>query len=261
MKTRRIAYEEILKIISLCEAVKTGGLNPFEVDVREKLELLRRYLPYWETLEELINDVEAFNELVTVIRLQGDSLRMQASMLYMDFELLMMKIKTLSREDLAKSFLESWRPIVALDQLTIQHIQEAIDYWNTLPPLSERVGREEASLTPLKTLTLENTYRLKLLTQAEIKERIENLLKELKEKTNGKGKIDYWSFIMEETYEKTVEKAYYVSFLISQGYVQLEHDLVEGKYMLKLEFGKTGSNSSIPIALSYDEWLKVRRYE
>jgi len=261
VKTRRIAYEEILKIISLCEAVKTGGLSPFEVDVREKLKILRKYLPYWKTLDEIINDAEAFNELVTVIKLQGDSLKMQASMLYMDSELLAMKIKTLSRESLARSLLESWRPIVALDQLTIQRIQEAIDYWNTLPPLSERMKREETSLTPLKTLTLEDTYKLKVLTQAEIKERIEKLLKELKEKADGKGEVDYWSFITEETYEETIEKAYYVSFLISQGYVQLEYDPVEGRYTLKLEFEKSKGDSSIPILLSYDGWLKVRKHE
>lgn len=261
MKARKIAYEEILKIISLCEAVKTGGLSPFEVDIREKLEILRKYLPYWKTLEELITDAEAFNELVTLIKLQGDSLKKQASMLYMDPELLEMKIKILSREELAKSLLKAWRPIVALDQLTIQRLQEAIDYWNTLPPLSERMKREEVSSTPVRMLTLEKLYKLKVLTQAEIKEKVKELFRELKEKANREGEVDYWDFITQETYEETVEKAYYVSFLISQGYVQLKYDPIEEKYTLKLAAQKAGGSNSIPVPLSYDEWLKVRKYE
>jgi len=261
VSTRRIAYEEILKIISLCEAVKTGGLSPFEVDIREKLKILRKYLPYWKTLEELINDAEAFNELVTVIKLQGDSLKKQASMLYMDSKLLEVKIKTLSKESFAKALLKSWKPIVALDQLTPQRIQEAVDYWNTLPPLRERMKREEVSLTPLKALTIEELYKLKVISQAEVKERIGKLLEELKEKADERGEVDYWSFIMGGTYEETVEKAYYVSFLISQGYVQLKYDPIEEKYTLNLESKKAGGDISIPIHLSYDEWLKVKKYE
>jgi len=179
----------------------------------------------------------------------------------MDSKLLEVKIKTLNKEGFAKALLKSWRPIVALDQLTPQRIQEAIDYWNTLPPLRERMRREEVLLTPLKTLTIEELYKLKVISQAEIKERIRKLLEELKEKADEKGEVDYWSFIMGETYEETFEKAYYVSFLVSQGYIQLKYDPIEEKYTLSLDSKKAGGDTSIPIHLSYDEWLKVKGYE
>ena len=51
--------EEILRVISLCASIQSSSANPFEVDIIEKLQILKKHLPDWEFLDELLLDSEA----------------------------------------------------------------------------------------------------------------------------------------------------------------------------------------------------------
>ena len=50
--------ERLLRIIGLCAAVESRGVDPFEVEVREILETLRVYLPNWKALDDFVLDVK-----------------------------------------------------------------------------------------------------------------------------------------------------------------------------------------------------------
>jgi hypothetical protein len=257
MPGRRVALAELMRIISLCQSVRLKGLDPFEVDVRRKLEVLRRYLPKWKAIDELLLDAEAFNELSTVIKLQGDWLKRQATMLYVDPELVEAKLKLLEPAELARCLLAAWRPLMALEQVTPQRLQEAIDYWNTLPPLRERVRLEEVAETFPGTVSFSELLRFKFISTAELQGRIEELRRQLEERSRS-GKVDYWDFVVQDTYEKSVERAYYVAFMISQGLATLELDpLSEEVYLRPLE-GKAAAASSVPIAFTYERWRERR---
>jgi hypothetical protein len=257
MPGRRVALAELMRIISLCQSVRLKGLDPFEVDVRRKLEVLRRYLPKWKAIDELLLDAEAFNELSTVIKLQGDWLKRQATMLYVDPELVEAKLKLLEPVELARCLLAAWRPLMALEQVTPQRLQEAIDYWNTLPPLRERVRLEEVAETFPGTVSFSELLRFKFISTAELQGRIEELRRQLEERSRS-GKVDYWDFVVQDTYEKSVERAYYVAFMISQGLATLELDpLSEEVYLRPLE-GKAAAASSVPIAFTYERWRERR---
>ncbi|MCS7131710.1 MAG: hypothetical protein NZ934_03160 [Hadesarchaea archaeon] len=260
MSGRKVALAELLRIISLCQSVRLKGLDPFEVDVRKKLEVLRKYLPRWKAIDELLLDAEAFNELSTVIKLQGDWLKRQAAMLYVDPELVEAKLRLLEAGELARCLLVAWRPLMVLEQITPQRLQEAIDYWNALPPLRERMRMEEVAETPLGAVPFSELLRFKFVSTAELQGRIEELHRQLKERARL-GKVDYWDFVVQDTYEKSVERAYYVAFMVSQGLATLELDpLTEGIYLKPLE-GKAAPASSMPIAFTYERWRERRPRE
>ena len=76
----------------------------------------------------------------------------------------------------------------------------------------------------------------------------------------------YWDFIGADTYEKTVERAFLASFLITYGYATLEIIPLEEEVFIK-PFAKpntqfqTQQSVSIPIAVTYDDWQKWTRGE
>ena len=76
--------EEILRVIELCRSVERSSADPFEVDIREKIEILRKQLPGWKFLDDLLVDSEAMLELAQIVKLQDEWLKHRASSLYID---------------------------------------------------------------------------------------------------------------------------------------------------------------------------------
>ena len=56
--------EDILRLIELCRSVQSSSVNPFEVDIREKLLMLKKHLPEWELIDVMLKDSEALQQLV-----------------------------------------------------------------------------------------------------------------------------------------------------------------------------------------------------
>src|SRR3989454_2206293 len=130
--------EDLLRVISLCQSIESSSANPFEVDIIEKIQLLKKHLPDWEFLDELLLDSEALYELAQIVKLQDQWLKGKASSLYIDPLLVQLKVKLLSREALAESFVKSWHPIAQLDQLSPRGLEKAFVYWRDLQPLLQR---------------------------------------------------------------------------------------------------------------------------
>jgi len=49
------------------------------VDVPQKLQVLKRLLPQWKLLDELLMDAEALKELSLMVKLQSDWVKRRAS--------------------------------------------------------------------------------------------------------------------------------------------------------------------------------------
>ena len=110
--------EDILRLIELCKSVQSSSVNPFEVDIKEKLMMLKKHLPEWQLIDVMLKDSEALQQLVAIVRLQDQWIKHRASSLYIDPMLLELKIRLLTREDLADSFVKCWHPVAQVDQLT-----------------------------------------------------------------------------------------------------------------------------------------------
>src|SRR5438552_14670505 len=110
--------EDLLRVISLCQSIESSSANPFEVDIMEKLQVLKKHLPDWEILDELLLDSEALYELEQIVKLQDQWLKGKATSLYIDPLLVQLKAKLLSRQASSESFIKSWHPIAQLDELS-----------------------------------------------------------------------------------------------------------------------------------------------
>lgn len=248
------AREHVLRIIHLCGEVERKGYNPFEVDVKEELDYLRRLLPSWRKPSDLILDGEALRGLSRVVELQDEWVKERSRLRILDPETVKERIGEASIPQLASLFFKVWKPIVRLETLTRERLEEAASYWVKLKPRSFKQpkespipGREEASAETIRALGLSLGVDFRKLMEEvflEFKARAERL----------GGEISYWDFVRAQSFRETVVRAYVVSFLATYGYVQLSQDRLTGELRLKpsLEAGKPGEGFSLAIPIDRD---------
>jgi hypothetical protein len=256
-----LPLEELQRIVELCRAVEAEGLNPFSLDIKQLLTTLRRYLPRWKRLDELLVDGEALHQLATVIRLQGEWLRHRASALYIDPLLVELKVRLTPDADLARLFLQSWQPVVWVDQIPRGKLVDAIEYWNARAPYGSQGGEGWAPVTPPELVDWEQLRGLKILSAEEFQQRLLGLWQELRERGNAAGRVDYWTFIDAATFEEAVLRAYLTSFLLSEGYAALEVDPIEDeRWLVAHAAPEPGTAGRLPrshvTALSYGHWQR-----
>jgi hypothetical protein len=253
-------YEELARIINLCQSIRTKSDDPFLVDIPQKLMILKRILPKWKALDDLLMDAEALKELSLMVKLQSDWVKRRASGLFIDPFLVEVKIKLMSKEALGSALLSSWHPLVSSEQLTTKRLSEAMDYWNILLPLSQRMSELEAAHElQEKTLSVSDLIRLKFLSERAFNEEVSRLQQELAEATAA-GPMDYWKFVVRGSYEDSVMRAYALSFLISNGSADLSINPVEETMTIEssgASGGKKGGKS-VPISISYQKWMELR---
>lgn len=263
MPKNGLSYEELLRIVELCKAVQKQGFDPFHVDVKGSLETLRRYLPNWSLLEELLLDAEAIGQIASIIRLQSEWIRKKATLLDVDPLLVELKVRIASSEDLASFFIDSWHPILNLQNLSPGKLSEAIDYWNQLTPLYDRMKKLPAvpRLQP-GSLSLQEIIGLQLMTEEEFNTLLLGLWRELLSKAGKEGKVEYWDFISRESYEETIRRAYLTSFLVSERYAAVEaRPLQDEIYLIpnedRIPPPKGVLPKSLAIPLEMSKWKKV----
>lgn len=254
--------DRLFRIIGLCMAVESRGLNPFEVEVQQILGTLREYLPEWKALEDIILDAQTLNQIATVVSLQGEWLKRRSTSLFVDPLLVELKLRMLSSPRLMAVFALVWRPVVEMEGLSGRRVHEAVDYWNNLVSLEERRLKLPNATDSLGTVTEEELIKRKLLSEKTFAEVLDSLWLELKERTASEGRIRYWNFIYADTYEETVKRAYLVSFLITYGYATMRiNPLEEEIYLIPnkdlLEPSSRRQAISIPIAVDRETWRKM----
>jgi hypothetical protein len=229
-------------------------VNPFEVDIKEKLIILKKHLPEWKLLDELLLDSEALSELVQIVKLQDQWIKHRASSLYIDPLLLEMKIRLLSQDDLADSFVKCWHPIARLDQLTPRGLEKAFVYWRDLIPFSERFkepfGKYGAG--PGK-IDYDVLLGMEIFTKEQFDARLDSLQNELLARAEH-GEMDYREFIKGGRFEETAVRAYLVAFLVTEGRASLRIDpLTEQITLFPLAERATGESKSVAIEVEKRE--------
>lgn len=260
-KRKKRGSEHLQRVIDLCKSVEERGLDPFNVDVDDIIAVIQKYFPEWELPEELCLDAEAIHHLASIIKLQGDWVKHRSTSLYTDPFLLEEKIRRLGKEELATLFLQVWHPIIELEQISLHSLAEAIKYWESLLPLSERWLKTGFLEVEAGATTREELVKLRILAEKTFLEELEVFWEELKQKVGGEEKIRYWNFIGSDTYSETIKRAYMASFLVTYGYATLEVRPLEEEIFLK-PFEKPRSMVgkkqmvSIPVSISFEEWTR-----
>jgi hypothetical protein len=233
----------VLRLIELCRNIQSSSVNPFEVDIREKLLVLKKHLPDWGVIDVMLKDSEAMQQLVAIVKLQDQWLKHRASALYIDPLLLELKIQLISKEELAESFAKCWHPIAQIDQLTPRGLEKAFIYWRELVPFSERFKDQFGSFGQTAgTIGLEELESLSIFTKEEFESRLNAINKELVEQSNGR-EIDYRGFIKGNDPEETALRGYLVAFVVTEGRATLRTDPLTEQIFISTIEGKAGDET------------------
>lgn len=266
---KKFGREKLQRIIEMCTTIENRTVDPFLLNVNSIIKVIKECFPQWEKAEELNLDSEAIHHLASVIKLQSDWIKHCSTSLYTDPFLLGEKIARTHKDEIIGIFLKVWHPLVELEQLSIHSLAKAMRYWDGLVPLKERwldYGVQEAAIG---TISRDELVQQRVLGDKVFSEELDGYWQELKEKVNKEGdggKILYWDFIGADTYKETVDRAFLTSFLITYGYATLEIYPLEEEIFIK-PFEKsnteilTQQSISIPIAITYGNWLKWKRGE
>jgi hypothetical protein len=268
-KQAKTGRERLQRIIEMCMSVENRSLDPFLVNVDEIIAVIKEYFPDWELPEDLCLDAETLHRLASVIRLQSEWVKHRSTSLYTDPFLLEEKLVKIGKEEMIEIFLQSWRPIVALEQISLHSIVEAMQYWESLLPLKERWKDFPVPEAGAGSASREELIRQRILGDKAFSEELEKFWQELKAQVGEKGvhgKILYWDFVSAETYEETVSRAFMTSFLVTYGYATLEIRPLEEEVFIKPYEKQVAEISkkqlvSIPIAVSVESWQKWKRGE
>ncbi|KXB07109.1 hypothetical protein AKJ51_02010 [candidate division MSBL1 archaeon SCGC-AAA382A20] len=262
MVSKKKKRELMERIIDLAESVNNREAEPFEVDVPDFLTRLHEVFQEVENSEELLLDIRAILGLSGVISQQEDWIRHKSSMLHFDPMLVSWKVRGLSKKQLANVLVNSWHPIMEMENIAKPGIKEAVEYWRDLEPLSERGVELETEEKAPEEITRDELSEFGFQMDEDVDELIEEKWDELKGMVEDGGQISYWDFIDSESFRETVLNAWLTSFLISYGYASVEINPLEEEITLeprqerKTDTEKT--TSSIPIAISYEDWKERR---
>lgn len=252
--------DELFRQINFCKTIQKESTDPFDLDVKEFLETLKQYLKKWKSLDDLLIDAEAISELSRIIELQGKWIKDRSSSFYIDPVLMELKLKMLDPVQLANAFFESWHPIISMDRFTAKRLKEGLDYWNALLPFSERKEEFPVASTPETfAFDIEDLIDLQILSKTEFEDSIKAILKDLEER----GRIEYHDFIYDDEFEDSVKKAYLTSYLVSEGKAELDINPLEEEVFISPSKVNAKANigdvRSVPISLSYEDWIKWKR--
>ena len=245
--------DDYLRVIELCRDVETSSANPFDVDIREKILLLKQRLPELKFLGELLVDSEAMLELAQIVKLQDQWLKQRASALYIDPLLIQLKLKLLHKETLSEAFVKSWHPIAQVDQLSSRGLEKAFVYWRELTPMSERFKNQFGTYGIIPgVVEYSDLVSLGVFTAEEFELGLTRLYDELLQKSNGEW-LDYREFIEGESYGAKVRRAYLLAFLISEGRALLKTEPLTGKiWTMALAERVKGTPKSVAISITGD---------
>ena len=262
MPGTQLKFDELSRLLNFCKTIEREGTDPFDLDVKKFLETLKRYTKKWKSLEDLLLDAEAIAELAKIIELQGRWIKDRSTSFYIDPELLELKLRLLEPQQLATAFFSAWQPVIALDRLTPERLQEGLAYWNALVPLNERAEEFPIPIELESAFNLDDLINLNILSKSEFDDALRAILNELE----ARGKIEYHEFIYEDSFEESVKKAYLTSYLVSEGNAELEINPLEDEVFISprattlnnARASRTTTSRSIPVSLSYEDWLAWR---
>ena len=209
--------------------MESSSANPFDVDIREKILILKHRLPELKLLDELLVDAEAMLELSQIVKLQDEWLKTRASSLYIDPLLIQLKLKLLPKEALSEAFVRSWHPIAQLDQVSPRGLEKAFIYWRDLVPISERFKDQFGTygIRPGQ-VDYSDLVSMGVFTPEQFETSLTQLCNELLEQSKGEW-VDYRQFIGNDAFETKVRRAYLLAFLISEGRALLKTEPLTGK--------------------------------
>ncbi len=250
---KREEKELIQRIIQLGEMFGKGNIDPFQINVIRYLNLLREIFPKMKTTQELKMDIEALRQLINIVFQQKEFLKQKSSKLYLDPLLVEWKIENLSNKELSEILINSWHPIVEINQLNKERIKQSIEYWREILGGKRKTELEKLCEATHGKIKLEDLKKHGFLSEETFIQTLNSFFKEVTSKIIEKGQISYWEAVKSEKFHQTVKKAYLLSFLLTAGLLEIEIDPIREEITLKIPMKRKGvrmGGYSLPIPLT-----------
>jgi hypothetical protein len=264
---KKLGKEKLERIIQMCEDIENRIVDPFVLNIEEIITIVKDYFPHWENPDELNLDAEVLHHLASVIKIQSEWVKHRSTSLYTDPFLIEEKIHQSSTKGLLEIFLKAWRPLIEFERISIHSLVDSLRYWEALEPIGERWLDPNVVEVAIGVTSHDELVKQRVLADREFSEELECYWEELKLKVakRERQKIEYWDFIGADTYEETVQRAFLTSFLVTYGYATLDIDRLEETIHIeprdKPQTVLTQQSTSVPIAVSCEEWRKWKRGE
>jgi hypothetical protein len=112
-----------------------------------------------------------------------------------------------------------------MEQLTNEAVSAGLDYWNLLLPIQERWQRRDYSRGKNPESADSNVLVGLGIHGEAFEARLIELWKELMELHKVENApIEYWKFVKVPNHQETVQRAYFVSFLVTYGFATMQLD-------------------------------------
>jgi len=216
----RVSREELERMISILTEIESRRLDPFSVDVSSLLKRLRDIIERERDIETIALDAETLYRVSVVLGLQQRWIRERASSLFVDASLVYSKAISADPKSLAAAFLQAWRPIVRLEQISVELLLKGYQHFLSRPSRGVASAGEAGEAPPRP-----GEYDA---TESQISGELKGLLGEL---SSMGGWVKYWDFIGLRGDRRM--RAYLLSYLISRGEVDIRVNAVTGEIWVR----------------------------
>lgn len=233
----------------LAEVLETlkASPDPFKIRVGKVLDELSKLLPEAE-MDEMPLDAEILYRLAEVVKRQEEWIMGEAGAMALGKLFALLKVRLLSERELAFQLLESWRPIIELEQVTFTEIMRALDYLGRRRRLN--LTAEEG--WALRAISREEMAALGILTERQLGAVIREVRRRLRNMLSTRDTVRYWEVIKGSDPHETYLNAYALSHLASLGEFEVIYDPLEDEYYVTRGVGE-GEPVSIAVPLNLVE--------
>ena len=236
----RVKLRELLE--ELTETLRKAS-DPFKIDIRYFIGELEKILPEL-TDEDLIVDAEILEQIAEVIKEQEEWVKGRSSLLVLGPFIALLKISTLSKQELAKELANAMHPIIELEQITWTDVLRALNYLS----LRKRFVLEEVQGQETKIITGRKLEELGLIAKIDLRKVVEEVEEEIAKKISKNKLVDYSEIIADDEPLKRFFKAYAISYLATMGRISIFYNPLKEKYFI-VKAPQNGEYQSIVISL------------
>jgi hypothetical protein len=236
-----INKESFERIIDLAEKVYMGRIDPLEIDIDRFIDMLKVVDVESLSQDLMFLDIRALYGLAIILEAQSEAIKRKTQGLYLDSIMIRIKLMNLDPIRLASLLDETYYPPIELSMLTEDDILEAKIHFNSIV---------RYRWTPPKQSELK-VEPMKYFDEKEMSSMIMKLYEELVDYSGYKW-VDYLDFISRGD---MLLRAYLLSFLVSDGYVDMKINRVTGEISIcPLKDKKIYKNpASLPVVLKGEE--------